>query len=177
MYQNMPGRIEPTKIYGFNVYNEGKKLIGVQGDVELPNLTPITNEVSGAGIAGVIDDPNPGLFESMEFGLNFRGVNDDISDLCIPKAHMLSLYADQRGTRTSSGEYDDKQIRITIRGYVKGFETGKIKPGEGTDTSVKFELDYFKLEVDGVTKFEVDKFNYIYVVNGVDYLEQVRRNI
>lgn len=167
----------PTKLASFSIYDEGNQLQGVEAEIEMPTLTAATNEISGPGIAGVINDPTPGLFDSMEIGLTFRNVSDNSISLCEPRGHMLSLYADQRSTNRAGGFYVDEGMKITMRGYPKEYSLGKAKAGESTSTSIKFELDYLKVEVDGKTKLEVDKVGFIYVVDGVDYLEQVRRNI
>ena len=43
------------------------------------------------------------------------------------------------------------------------------------DSSVSLELSYILIEVDGETMFELDKLNDVFVVDGVDLLEKVRK--
>ena len=42
----------PEVINNFNAYNQGNVLIGVTGQVQLPNFDAITEEIKGAGILG-----------------------------------------------------------------------------------------------------------------------------
>ena len=51
---------------------------------------------------------------------------------------------------------------------------GKLAVGEMTDTKTEFEVLYLKLTIDDKERIELDKFNYIYRVEGTDYLAGVR---
>ena len=42
------------------------------------------------------------------------------------------------------------------------------------DTQIEFEVPYMKIELDGKERVELDKYNYIYKVDGVDQLADVR---
>ena len=44
-------------------------------------------------------------------------------------------------------------------------------------TQIEFELPYYKLELDGKLQAEIDKYNYICKINGVDYLASVRSDL
>jgi len=43
-----------------------------------------------------------------------------------------------------------------------------------SDTKNTFEVDYIKISIDGKERVELDKYNYICKVDGVDYLSAVR---
>ena len=51
---------------------------------------------------------------------------------------------------------------------------GKLDIGTSTGTANKFEVMYIKISVDGETLLEYDKYNFIYVVDGVDYAADIR---
>ena len=76
----------PTKLTDYNIYNEGEMLIGTNGEVTMPDLEAVTSEISGAGIAGTMEDPTPGYFGSLEIELKFRTVSEESSRLMIPQA-------------------------------------------------------------------------------------------
>jgi P2 family phage contractile tail tube protein len=50
---------------------------------------------------------------------------------------------------------------------------GSLKKGGYGNPKVTKEVTYYKDEVDGTVITEIDKFNYKYVVNGVDMLEGI----
>ncbi len=43
------------------------------------------------------------------------------------------------------------------------------------NASVKLELHYILIEIDGETKLELDKLNSVYRVNGKDIMEEMRQ--
>ena len=67
--------------------------------------------------------------------------------------------------------------RVVIKGKSKGFTGGKVKQGNGTGSSVKVEIIYILIEVNGKKKFELDKLNFVYKVNNVDLLAKVRKQV
>ena len=46
------GLIIPELLNHYNVYNDAQKLIGISGDVELPDFEAITETIEGAGVLG-----------------------------------------------------------------------------------------------------------------------------
>ena len=60
----------------------------------------------------------------------------------------------------------------------KRYEINELTDTESTaDASNTLECHYIKFEVGGKTIVEIDKFGYKAVINGVDIMEAVRRNI
>ena len=54
----------PEVIHDFNMYNTGNKLVGITGEVPLPDLEAITATIAGAGLLGAYASPVPGHFEA-----------------------------------------------------------------------------------------------------------------
>jgi len=54
---------------------------------------------------------------------------------------------------------------------------GKLEKNKPQDSELEFTVTYYKLEVDGKVIYEVDPLNCVCVVNGKDYLADVRRNL
>ena len=67
------------------------------------------------------------------------------------------------------GEWGPESLKID--------ELGKLEVGTTTDTSNVIEVTYIKVDIDGETVLEVDKYNFICVINGMDYLASVRENL
>ena len=51
---------------------------------------------------------------------------------------------------------------------------GNLDVGVTAGASNVFEVVYLKVDVGGSTLIEIDKFNYICKINGIDYLLQVK---
>jgi P2 family phage contractile tail tube protein len=165
----------PEVIHSYNVYKSGNKLIGLTGEVTLPDFDSMTETVSGAGILGEYDEVIIGMFGSMEQEIPFRTLDDDIFTLMNPMDVLdLTLRASQQFTEQSTGAIDFKGMRIVIRGKQKKFKPGKAQSGTQMDSSVTVEVIYILIEIDGVTKVELDKLNFVYKINGVDLMSKVR---
>lgn len=166
----------PTVINNFNTYKNGSQLIGISGEVKLPEFENVTAEVSGAGILGSFEENVIGMFNSMEMEIPFRILDDDIFSFMDPtKTVDLTLRASQQLTETGTGEIDYRGMRVVIRGKQKKFDAGKVKQGEQMDASVTLEIIYLLIEIDGESKIELDKLNFVYKVNGKDILAKVRK--
>lgn len=167
----------PQKLVAYNMYNAGKKLIGNQAETELPDFEAMTTTLSGAGILGEIESPNPGHFGSMVLPITFRILDEEASELFEPRGQTITLRADEDSYDVVNGEINHRALKVVVRGMPKTLKGGKMKSGDPTESQVAIEIHYIKIELDGKTLVELDKFNYIFVVNGKDWLAAVRNNI
>ena len=167
----------PEKVVNYNVYFDNEKLIGVNAEATLPNLEPMTETISGAGIAGEYESPTPGHFGKIEMDLSFNTVSEDSAKLLVPGTKSLVLRASQQSYDVSGGQIQYRPLKITVKGLTKGVDLGKLAPGKATGTKNTFEVLYLKIEENSKTLLELDKLNFIYIVNGVDVLAQVRNQI
>ena len=75
------GLIIPELLNHYNVYNNAQKLIGVSGDVELPDFEAITETIEGAGVLGEIEATATGQFSSMTVKIPFSVLYEDMFTL------------------------------------------------------------------------------------------------
>lgn len=162
---------EATIIY--NVFLDGYNLIGTS-QVDLPDLQSITAEIKGAGIAGTIDSPIKGLFQSMSMTLNFRTVTPDFKKIQKQQAHHIELWAAVQTMDPASGKYGVTQHKIITRAVPKNLTPGKMAMGETQDRALEFEVTYLKEVFGKDVIMEVDKYNMIYTVDGEDLLQAAR---
>ena len=164
-----------TKINAYNVYNNGNRLIGTSDEVKLPYFEGLTGTLSGPGILGEIDEPLLGHFGASEIEIPFRTLDEEMFTLFpVGAAVNLTLRMSTQAIMESSMKTDFAPSRIVIKGKCKGFTGGKVKQGEGTGSSVKIEIIYIMIEVNKKKKFELDKLNFVYKVDGADLLKKVR---
>lgn len=164
----------PDKINAFNVYQDGNKHVGISDEVTLPDIEEMTSTIAGPGILGEIDSPAHGVFNSIEMEIPFRQLFKNVFDLMTA---LKSVNLTLRGSiqvQDGMGDLDFVGMRVVVRGRKKGFTSGKMKQGEGTESSIKLELSYYLVEIDGVKMLEIDKINSVYRVKGVDQLAAVR---
>lgn len=164
----------PQKINMFNIYDEGDKLRGISEEVTLPDVEHMTETISGPGIMGEIDDPTPGMISSMEVEIPYRAYDKKFFELQNPlRSAQLTLrgavqFADTEGNVQMLG------MRVIFKGRGKGFTGGSAKQGTAMGASVKLELTYYMVEVDGTVVIEVDKLNSVLKINGEDILAEAK---
>jgi P2 family phage contractile tail tube protein len=163
----------PERLTNFRVYNEAEDLLGIT-DIELPELVYMTDEIQGAGLAGKVDSPVIGHFDSMSTTLNWRTIEKKATQLMDMKAHLITARGAQQNYNASDGTWKTVPVRLVIKVMPKNLNFGKFEVGATTDTSTEFEVVYLKTFIDNKEVLEIDKFNYICKINGKDVLGPVR---
>lgn len=167
----------PEKVVNYNVYDDANKLVGVSAEVTLPNLEALTETIAGAGIAGEYESPIPGHFGSLTIEIPFRVIYDQSFKLLEPGGKTIVLRASQQSYDVAGGKIENRGLKITIKGLPKGIDLGKLAAGKMTETKNTIEVLYLKIEENGKTLLELDKLNFVYIVNGVDVLGPIRNQI
>ncbi len=165
----------PEVIHDFNIYNTGNKIVGLTGEVSLPDFEAMTETISGAGILGEIETTIAGRYGSMEQEIPFRCIDPDFFNLIDPTTPVeLTLRGAIQYNVKATGTTDYMGMRVVFRGRCKKISIGTVKQGGPMDSSVTQELTYILVELDGKKKFELDKINGVFKVNGVDLLSKVK---
>lgn len=165
----------PQVINRFGLYRGGTKLIGTSGEVELPEVTNLTDTIEGAGTGGNLEIPVIGLTDAMDIKIPFTTLSKDAFSIMNPgEAADLLLNGAIQCMDTGTGKVGYSQMSVAVRGTVKAFSPGTVKAGGKMDSNVTLSLSYFKITIDGSVMLEIDKLNGVYVVNGEDILKEVR---
>lgn len=159
----------------FNVYvGEGQeRLVGI-GQFDLPTIKFLLTELDAAGTGGKLNIPLTGITEAMQAKASGEILGKAAFRAAIPGGHMITARAAVRSLDKTSGKQSTDRVAIVMRGAASEIESGKLKRGEGTDASITFEVDYYKYIENGDTLIEIDKMNSICVIDGTDYLADVR---
>ena len=167
----------PEMLNEAKVYWDGQdNMIGI-ANVDLPELASTTTTITGVGIAGEIDAPVHGHFQSMELTLNWRTPHVSGLEIVGGQPVALQIYGDVQNMSSGDNEYDHDQIIVTVRGRAKSYAPGTFEAGNTTDSSNTIEVHYIKIEYEGVIITEIDKYGYKCLVNGIDFMSQICRNI
>lgn len=141
---------------------------------QLPSIEVQTGEIKGAGILGTIDMPVTGQVGSMTFTINMRSVNKNAANLAKPGIQNIELRF-ARDVVSANGQIIPEGTKIFITGVLKKYDPGKVEPPTTMDGSIDFEVIRYRQVINGVETLLIDKRNYIYKINGVDYMQQIRR--
>lgn len=166
----------PERLINYRVYVEGNNQAGV-ATVDLPDIEMMTDTVSGAGIAGEVDSPILGHLSSMSATVTWRTINEYALSLAAPKSHSIDFRGSQQINDAATGELKSKPVRVSVKALPKRTGLGSLEVGSTTDTESEFEITFMKIWIDGKEVAEIDKYNFKYVIDGVDYLASVREDL
>ena len=172
------GSMIPEVLNHYNVYNGGDKLLGVSGEVTLPEFKSITDTLEASGVLGEIEDPVTGQFESMTIKIPFAVLYDSmysLADTTNPPA--LTLRGSTQCIDPSTGKTDYYPIRVVVRGKAKSIDNGKLVKGKKMEPSIELEILYIKIEINNKTVVELDKLNFVFKINDVDMMQKIRSQI
>lgn len=165
---------QPEAYIDFEVYEGAVNFCGIS-KATLPDIAFLTQTITGAGIAGNIEAVLIGMVEAMTLGLNFRSVTDAATRLMTPEKHQLELRVAEQYWDTVNGKKNvqaDKYVMVVIP---KSTKPGTVAPASAADTSGEYSVYRYAAYKDGKTLWEIDPFNYICEIDGVDYMADVRR--
>lgn len=165
-----------NKVINYNIYgkiNGRMKLIRDTTSCTLPSIESSSDTIKGAGIMGEIDFPSLASPSSMKFSPGFRIDGEDAVALYAPKLQEFEV-------RWVADRFDSSNMQIgvdahkaIIKALPKKYEPGKIETGSTMDGSNEYEVLYYKKVLNGQVVMEIDKLNYKFIINGVNYAEQI----
>ena len=168
----------PDKLKGFMCYEglNSRIMVGV-ADITLPVLTFMSDTLQGAGIAGEVDVPATGIFSSLTATVNWHSLVDGNIRFAAPRTYFLDFQGSLELYDHARGEFREQQIRVAMKANPKSVTLGTFNVAAKMGTSAEFELIYLNISIDGNEHIELDKFAYIFRVNGHDFLRVTRRNM
>jgi len=161
-------------VINFQVYENATEYYGM-AEVGLPEISNITNEVKGAGISGTFESVVLGHLEAMTLTLNFRTLVRDAVALHEPRDHQIDLRVAQQDKDTVTGQTKVVALKHVFVCKPKKLNPGKVAPATPADASGEYAVTYWATFIDGRKTLEIDILNFIYFVNGTDYLADVRK--
>ena len=156
------------------IYEDGVNLMGV-AKVKLPAIAYPCVNISGAGMMGEMEVPLYGMVSNMTMNINWLTPHGDAVKLMSPKKHQLDMRVAEEYwdvEQADVGLWADKYVMIC---HPKSFAPGTFTPMSAPGVSNEFAVYYFAGYRDGAQLWEIDKRNMKCVINGVDYMANVRK--
>lgn len=165
---------QPAAYINLEIYEDSVNLLGV-AKVQLPAVAFPCVTISGAGMMGEMEVPLYGMISNMTTTINWLTPHGDAVRLMSPKKHQLDMRVAEEYWDVEQAEvglWADKYVMI-IR--PKTTNMGTVAPMSAADTSGEYVVYYFAGYKDGQQLWEVDKRNMKCVIQGVDYMAEVRK--
>ena len=166
----------PDKLINASIYLKGTELAGT-GTVDLPDISYMKEKITGLGIAGEVETPVIGHFESMTLSINWNTVNENAITVLKTSEHQITVHGSIQLYDAGSGKLEPKAVKLVTNTLPKKSGLGKAEPGKKMDNKTELEVMYLKLSYDGEDQIEIDKLNFKCVIDGEDMLAEVRSHL
>ena len=161
-------------VVNFAVYEDANEYLGM-AEATLPDLEYLAEEMSGAGIAGNVEEIIIGHLSAMTTTLNFRTVCKAAVRLLEPRTHKLDLRVAQQQMNNRTSETTITGVKHIMRVKPKKTALGKVAAASTADVSGEYATQYYAMYMNGEKVTEIDPLNFIRIINGHDYLAEVRK--
>ena len=158
----------------YTVYEDAIEKLAVT-EATLPDLEYMSETLSGAGIGGEIEEVLIGMMSAMTTTLNFRNVCPAAVSLAEPRTHKIDLRVAQQVTDSKTGDTKVVSVKHILKLKPKKTSMGKVATASAGELSGDYATSYFKTTYNGKTVTEIDPLNFICIINGTDYLAEVRK--
>ncbi len=156
------------------IYEDSINLMGV-AKVKLPDITFPCVNISGSGMMGNMEVPLYGMVDAMSTTIEWLTPHQDAVKLMSPKKHQLDMRVVEEywGVQEAEvGTWADKYVMIV---RPKSLSVGNVAPMANADTSGEYAVYYYAAYQDDKQLWEIDKRNMKCVIDGVDYMADVRK--
>ena len=166
--------IYPNGHVDYVLYENGVGLIGV-AKVQMPPIKYKTVTSTGAGLMGDVTIPLASMIEPMVVNIEFSSVADAVVKLGTNEWHDVALYlADQHFNNvTRTEEIEPVRFEMSIRPTETS--QGTIQTASAADASGTYSVCKYTVYKAGEKVIDIDQFNQIHEVNGVDNAALVRK--
>lgn len=166
-------RVDQSTI-NWAVYEDNTEYAGM-AQATLPNLTALTQSISGAGIAGNVDAVIMGHFDAMSMTLNYRTMTEQAVRLSEPRRHNIDLRYAVQDEDPVAAAVQVRAIKHILVVIPKTHTPGTVAPATPENGIGEFAVRYWATYIDGKKVREIDPLNFICLIDGTDYLADVRK--
>lgn len=160
-------------VVSYRVFEDSTEYLGI-ANVTLPDIEFLTTTIQGAGIAGEVEEVIKGHIKAMRTTISFNTFGENALSLTTPVDHTIDLRAVQQDRNMTAGTVEMRKVKHVMTIKPIKVSIGKLETANTADANGEYAVSYYAQYVGGEKKIEIDPLNYKCVINGVDYLADVR---
>lgn len=165
--------IRPEAYIDFAVYENSKEMLGV-AKATLPDIKFLTQTINGTGVGGNVEAVLKGMVDTMSLTLEFISATDSAVNLSTPVKHNIELRAAEQQWNSIGVKSVIEAIKYVMVVIPKSFNVGSVAPASSADSKSEFAVYYYAAYRGKKQLWEIDPYNYICKINGVDHMKEVR---
>jgi len=163
----------------FKLYDteSGKALDGTV-TVELPSFELASETFKGAGVAGEVNVPVPGVMSALTATISCPIIYGALTKyLELGSTRTIDLRNEIIVQDTATHQQQKVPNHWVLKGPLSASNPGSVEQGAAGDASITMQVYYAHHWLDGDDILELDVFKYIYTVNGKDMMAETRQNV
>ena len=163
----------------FKLYDSetGRALDGTV-TVELPSFELASESFKGAGVAGEVNVPVPGVMNALTATISCPIIYGAITQYMeLGSVRTLDVRNEIIVQNPDNHAQEKVPNRWILKGPLSGSNPGSVEQGAAGDASITMQVYYAHHWLDGDDILEWDPFKYIYTVNGKDMMAETRQNL
>jgi P2 family phage contractile tail tube protein len=168
--------IYPATVKNFSVYGRQGVEIGV-ADITLPHLQFEKDALKGSMLAGSANLATQGNFQAMETTINFHTNCAQSIQLFEGGGRRIRCLSSIYMVDTSSGGINEEPEELIMTVWAASYNQGRRETSTKGTVALLFDVTYLALIFAGQKFWELDFFNNVCIVNGVDLNQQTRANL
>ena len=132
----------PEAYIDFEVYEDSVSLVGI-ANITPPDITFLTQTITGAGIGGNIEAVLVGMVDIMTLQMSFRSVTDAASKLLAPRKHLLDCRVAEQYWNTTNAAKEVQADKFIFLAVPKTTSPGQIAPASASAASGQYTVYRF----------------------------------
>ena len=161
----------PSVLKAYACFIDGRGYAG-KADVELPELSIVTEEYAAGGMSGKIK-LDMGLVEAIDAKFTLYDYEPDVlKQWGLVNGNAVSLTF--RGAKQDDAGSTPVPIKVTCRGQLQTLGMGSWEAGAKTSMECTLNCRSYRIEVGGETLIEIDAERMIRTVGGTDQMQELR---
>lgn len=149
----------------FTVWINGIGKIGQAPQFQPPPITITTQDFRGGGMDGVVEIPTG--FDKLDFSFELFTWDVDIFENIGFGPGSMDVPVTFRGYLITPGGAE-KGVIIDTKSLIKSVTSSAVTPGDKVTLTVNLSANKYTHEVDGQVINQIDVYNKVFIVDGVD---------
>ena len=146
-------------VVSYRIFENSTEYLGV-AQVTLPDIEFLTTTISGAGIAGEVEEVIKGHIKAMRTTINFNTYGDNALALTTPVDHTIDLREVQQARNMTAGKVELRKVKHIMTIKPVKVSIGKLETASPADANGEYTVSYYAQYVGGKKKIEIDPLNY-----------------
>ena len=142
-------------VVSYRIFENSTEYLGV-AQVTLPDIEFLTTTISGAGIAGEVEEVIKGHIKAMRTTINFNTYGDNALALTTPVDHTIDLREVQQARNMTAGKVELRKVKHIMTIKPVKVSIGKLETASPADANGEYTVSYYAQYVGGKKKIEID---------------------